>query len=258
MSRLRLLIALLAALALVLFVACGDDDDETPAMDPPRRRQPRVPGTNPVTRSSSASAPGPAGSPGRSPKRPASSRRPASTSSSSGSRATSTRSTPSPPASSTRNSQTLNDTLGVRRRRRRPDDRAGQRQLDRQRPDHRRRRASRPSQDLKGKKIGVEAGVVDHFLLAARPAEGRPDAGRRHDREPGDRRGGGGLRLRPARRGRRVRAVHDAGAQARRLARRCSARRTSRARSRTTSSSRGELVDEPPGRRAEARSTPGS
>ena len=67
----------------------------------------------------------------------ASSRRPASTSSSSGSRATWTRSTRSPPAAR-RQQPDAERHAGVGGRGLRPADRPGQRQLDRQRPDHRR------------------------------------------------------------------------------------------------------------------------
>ena len=62
------------------------------------------------------------------------------------------------------NSQTLNDTLSSALRRRQAVDRAGERQLHRQRQDHRAGRHQAVA-DLKGKKVAVEQGTVDHYLL---------------------------------------------------------------------------------------------
>ena len=67
-------------------------------------------------------------------------------------------------------------------------------------------------EDLKGKSIAAEPGVVDHFLLLQGLAGGRHDRGRHRVLGPHDRRRGRRLRRRPVRLRRRVRPVHHAGA----------------------------------------------
>ncbi len=73
-------------------------------------------------------------------------------------------------------------------------------------------------EDLRGKKIGVEAGVVDHYLLLLGLESVGHDRGRRGHPEPRDGRSLGGLCLGPAGRGGGLRALYDPGPRARGLA----------------------------------------
>ena len=103
------------------------------------------------------------------------------------------------------------DLLGRRRRRR--GHRAGERQLDRQRPDHR-RAGHQDDRRPQGQEDRRPSRARRPLPAAPRPREGGHEPGRRLIPAARDRRGGGRVRIGPARRRWRVRAVHDAGAQA--------------------------------------------
>ena len=112
--------------------------------------------------------------------------------------------------------------------RQRAGDRRQQRQLDRQRRHHLRRVDRRPIEELEGKTIGAEEGVVDHFLLlqgldSVGPHRGRHRVPRRPHRCGRGRVRRGRVRLRG-----RVRPVHPHGPGAPGLARRVRQRRLPR------------------------------
>ena len=95
---------------------------------------------------------------------------------------------------------------GHRRRRRQERHDHADRLFQRQRHDRRPSRASRRSKDLKGKKVGIEVGLVEHLLLLHGLAERRHEGKGRHAGQRQDQRDAAGAGLRPGRRDRRLAA----------------------------------------------------